>query len=366
MEAPMDSATMQHMIFDLTQKLQNNSGNSSNQTSAAALTKALNDQLHQTKQEVWKLIRSNSKLNKTITAKDLELKVEPAAVELQCEYIGGLTNELGQKDQLLAQKDLELEAQRTKHKDQLNQLKASYADEVTRRQKEALSEMEIKLQLAQEQLQRADQHNQQDQKEIQRLSVELKKLQVQDKFQRLPLPALTISPSRTTSSKRKAVQHKGTQTPTVSPPAPVVEHVVTQLVSIPEELKVQLWEWERLLPPSKFLFDTYESQRELFFLLERLNLCQLLATSTFQKLWSEAAVTHTQPLLAEIIARGHLVIGDLVPLLPLVGDFEAKSLRYYSELEAELHQRRTVQPTPGVLELEYPLYSVIYLKSVML
>jgi hypothetical protein len=280
-------------------------------------------------------------LSTTIEEKDLELKVERAAVQLQCEHLGGLTRDLGLKDQFIAQKDLELEAQRTKHKEQMNQLKAQYAEEATQRQKIALSEIELKLQMVQEQLQRADQRHQQDQKDLQQLTVDLKKLQVQDKLDRLPLPALPVS------SRRKAVHHRGIQTMVDPTPAPVVEPVVTQLASIPEELKVQLWERERLLPPSKSLFDTYESQRELFFILEQLDLCQLLAFSTFQRLWSDATVTHTQPLLAEIIARGNLVVGDLIPLLPLVGDFEAQSLYYYSKLEAELHQRRSVEPTLG-------------------
>lgn len=51
-------------------------------------------------------------------------------------------------------------------------------------------------------------------------------------------------------------------------------------------------------------------------------------------------------MLVEIFARGDLLIGDLAQLLPLVRDFEAQSLLYYSEFEAELYQRRTVQPSP--------------------
>ena len=92
---------------------------------------------------------------------------------------------------------------------------------------------------------------------------------------------------------------------------------------------MQLWERERLLPPPKSVFVAYENQPELFFILERLDVCQILAESTFRKLWEEAAITNTQSLLAEILVCGDLIVGNIVPVLPLLGDLEVQFLCYY-------------------------------------
>ena len=57
--------------------------------------------------------------------------------------------------------------------------------------------------------------------------------------------------------------------------------------------------------------------------MEELDVKQIINFNMFQRLWTEVEFIGNQALIAEIKVRRDLELGNLVPILPFLGDLEA-------------------------------------------
>lgn len=106
----------------------------------------------------------------------------------------------------------------------------------------------------------------------------------------------------------------------------------------------QLWSWETRGPEPKGIFQMYELQSQLFFLMTELKKFDWINHTMFQQIWNQSVQWGVENLLAEILARRHLNLSDPHSAFIVLGDLGARVLLYYAALE-----------TQWVLRHQYPL-----------
>lgn len=95
-----------------------------------------------------------------------------------------------------------------------------------------------------------------------------------------------------------------------------------------------------LIPPTTDLEFAYAWKREVFFLYIGLTLKESITKSCFKTIWNRSVQLKSENLFTEIVVRGDVFVLDNATAFNLIGDYGARSLLFYSELEAILDQRR--------------------------
>jgi hypothetical protein len=104
----------------------------------------------------------------------------------------------------------------------------------------------------------------------------------------------------------------------------------------------KFWKWESRSPVTHGLFELYESQRDLFLLTRKIVRGDWLDHSQFLKIWALSCEEGLENLLAEILARKHLQLSDPHSAFLVIGDMGARVLLYYSSLESQWVNRRSL------------------------
>jgi len=89
----------------------------------------------------------------------------------------------------------------------------------------------------------------------------------------------------------------------------------------------------------------YALEREMFFLHTGLKFKESLSKARFKTIWNRAVQLKSENLFAEIVARGEVEPKDKLTAISLIGDYGARTLLFYSELEAVQAQRRRMAET---------------------
>jgi hypothetical protein len=102
----------------------------------------------------------------------------------------------------------------------------------------------------------------------------------------------------------------------------------------------RFWEEEANAPPSTSLFQTYETQRDLFLFLHDYRLGQWLSKLEFETLWNQVGIVGKENLLVEMLCRNVLKLNDPLAALILIGDVGAIVAMYYMDLELRIREKR--------------------------
>ena len=95
----------------------------------------------------------------------------------------------------------------------------------------------------------------------------------------------------------------------------------------------ELWNWEARGPAAKSLWQMFEIQCQLFFIVTGLKGKEWLDHSRFQKLWQQSVEWGVENLLVEILVRKRLNLSDPYSAFVVIGDVGARVLLYYAALE---------------------------------
>lgn len=102
------------------------------------------------------------------------------------------------------------------------------------------------------------------------------------------------------------------------------------------------------VPPTADLEFAYVRERNVFFLQIGLNFKDYLFKGRFKTIWNRTVQLKKENVLTKIVARGNLHINDNLGAILLIGDYGARSLLFYSELEGvQAHRRRTAASYSG-------------------
>ena len=110
-----------------------------------------------------------------------------------------------------------------------------------------------------------------------------------------------------------------------------------------EKLRRLVWEMNRKTPPSYSLMRAYEHQWYILFSLVGIEgTGQQLSQNSFERLWKIAGLDdNAQNLVAEMILRGGILVPELAKkMFSLFGHLGYRSLKYWLQLENQLHERR--------------------------
>ena len=94
-----------------------------------------------------------------------------------------------------------------------------------------------------------------------------------------------------------------------------------------------IWGIEVKGPAPQNLFQMYELQSQLFFLITRLKKFAWIDHLMFQQIWRQSIQRGVENLLAEILAHRHLNLSDPYSAFIVLGDLGARVLLYYASLE---------------------------------
>ena len=111
-----------------------------------------------------------------------------------------------------------------------------------------------------------------------------------------------------------------------------------------ENLRRLVWEMDRKAPPSYSLMQAYENQRYILFSLIGIEgIGQQFSQGTFERMWKIARLDdNAQNLIAEMILRADIIVPKLTKkLFSIFGYLGYRSLRYWLNLETQLHERHT-------------------------
>lgn len=97
-----------------------------------------------------------------------------------------------------------------------------------------------------------------------------------------------------------------------------------------------------LIPPTDDVEFAYAWEREVFFLYTGLTFKEYISKSRFKSVWAKAVQIRSENLFTEIVGRGEVVVEDNAGAFCLIGDYGARILLFYSELEEKLAKRRQV------------------------
>ena len=97
----------------------------------------------------------------------------------------------------------------------------------------------------------------------------------------------------------------------------------------------KFWEWESRSPVTQGLFGLYELQRDLFFLTRKMVREEWLDNSQFLKVWAVSCEEGFEIFFVEILARKHLQLSDPHSAFLVIGDMGARVLLYYSSMESQ-------------------------------
>ena len=111
-----------------------------------------------------------------------------------------------------------------------------------------------------------------------------------------------------------------------------------------EKLCRLVWEMDCKTPPSYSLMHAYEQQRYILFSLVGIDgTSQQLSQNSFERLWKIIGLDdNAQNLVAEMILRGDILVPELAKkMFSVFGHLGYRSLKYWLQLENQLHERRT-------------------------
>ena len=108
----------------------------------------------------------------------------------------------------------------------------------------------------------------------------------------------------------------------------------------------EVWNWESRGPATKSLWQMFEIQCQLFFVVTGLKGKEWLDHSRFQKLWQQSVKWGVDNLFVEILVRQRLNLSDPYSAFVIIGDVRARVLLYYAALE---HQ--------WVLRHQFPMHA---------
>ena len=111
-----------------------------------------------------------------------------------------------------------------------------------------------------------------------------------------------------------------------------------------KKLRRLVWEMDRKTPPSYSLMHAYEHQRYILFSLVGIEgTGQQLSQNSSERLWKIARLDdNAQNLVAEMILRGDILVPELAKkMFSVFGHLGYRSLKYWLQLENQLHERRT-------------------------
>ena len=95
----------------------------------------------------------------------------------------------------------------------------------------------------------------------------------------------------------------------------------------------ELWNWESKGPVAKDLWQMFEIQCQLFFMVTGLKKKEWLDHSRFQKVWQQSLEWGVENLFVEILVRKRLNLSDLYSAFVIIGDIGARVFLYYAALE---------------------------------
>ena len=110
-----------------------------------------------------------------------------------------------------------------------------------------------------------------------------------------------------------------------------------------EKLRRLVWEMDRKTPTSYSLMHAYEHQRYILFSLVGIKgTGQQLSQNSFERLWKIAGLDdNAQNLVAEMILGGDILVPEIAKkMFSLFGHLGYQSLKYWLQLENQLHERR--------------------------
>ena len=90
----------------------------------------------------------------------------------------------------------------------------------------------------------------------------------------------------------------------------------------------QFWEEEANALPSTSLFQTYETQRDLFLFFHDYRLGQWLSKLEFETLWDQVVPVGKENLVVEMLCRNVLKLNDPLAVLILIGDIGVRVAMY--------------------------------------
>ena len=111
-----------------------------------------------------------------------------------------------------------------------------------------------------------------------------------------------------------------------------------------EKLRRFVWKMDHKTPPSYSLMRVYEHQRYILFSLVGIEgIEQQLSQNSFERLWKIAGLDdNAQNLVAKMILRGDILVPELAKkMFSVFGHLGYRSLKYWLNLEIQLHERRT-------------------------
>ena len=109
----------------------------------------------------------------------------------------------------------------------------------------------------------------------------------------------------------------------------------TQTCALPFDQLGVIWSIEVQGPAPQNLFQMYELQSQIFFLLTGLKKFAWMDHMLFQQVWGQSIQWGVENLLAEILARRHLNLSDPHSAFITLGDVGARVLLYYAALESQ-------------------------------
>ena len=102
---------------------------------------------------------------------------------------------------------------------------------------------------------------------------------------------------------------------------------------LPLEFVTELWGWEFKNHVPQELFQLYEVQCQLFFVLTGLKRAEWIDHIRFHSLWQQSVEWGVENLFVEILARRQINLSDPYSAFIIIGDFGARILLYYASLE---------------------------------
>lgn len=127
------------------------------------------------------------------------------------------------------------------------------------------------------------------------------------------------------AQQRASTRGQPTTTSTLSTPSRITPNN--------RELYSELWSWKARCSVPKDIFQLYENQRQLFFLVVGLKKVEWIDHHRFKELWQQRLEWGVENLFAEILARKHVYLSDPYSTFMMIGDVGARILLYYSSLE---------------------------------